>query len=388
MKSLKLVFLLALLMGLVAGQAFATTGAAIYCDENFEDDDPFTELNWPLLNNAQFPQQATIAVTQGYEVRADVIGSTKPMSGFTLAGVVDVNDTRFYTGTQSLSINKGGRVQSEGSTNLPVAKHAGFGVLQMALSVNPSGAGADAWDSYNATLATLRLKQTVVLADKLPTAGTNTNINFDVKLVGNGSDAVNVIAQHPTVTTETITIGTIGVGEGEWAMVTYLWNNRVTTPDQANDAPQPWVCYDVGSSGFDGRRIYIGPQPLRDLTPEENGFGLLQNWAQIETGMYIFCNSNAAGVTYVKDEINEFWGNIDGATANHINMTREEGWQLNANGTRVFVDDLYWDVNGHDNPQSPDSGVTWAGAARMQPFDNTGLAESPPLAVRIWHLYE
>jgi hypothetical protein len=408
MKRSRLVFFLTLAVSLMATTVFGA-GSAILLDEDFEDGVAFEELNWPLMDNARVPIiPGDIDLYQGYEVRAFDQASTGPMNppqvlskGFATVDFADagphngvmVTTERFFTGASSLRMmtnatTKTIRLQNPG--NFPLSIPNAWSVLQMALSVNKSSP-SEPWASPGTTFASIYFKEGI--DDNQAVDPPTVNINHKVELTVNSSTTIDIVSVAPIGGAKT-KIGSLEGGPGDWAMLTYLPSYLITTPGRGVTT-QVWRCFDLGNN-TSGRDIYIGPQPANPLSKSENTFLFTVNMPTVPTGMGIYCNSDAPGVFYNPTDIHAEWGNLNDAGNNHINRTILKGWeiQIHTPDMPLFIDDLYWDSEGHDDHTPGANGITLAAAARMQPF--TGIidpawdtTEARDLSVDdTWVLYE
>jgi hypothetical protein len=390
---MKLVFFLTCAVSVMASTVFGAAGA-ILVDEDFEDGTAFEDMNWPVFNEARAPQLDEVALWQGYEIRADVIGSTKPMVApvITPATGAYVTTDRFFTGAQSLCLASNSTTPSTSLVNPEVDPTYGasadrvwrpeiWAAFQVAVSMNASTT-ADPWPAPGTQVCRVRYK--------IDSGGVK---NFDVKFVTNSSTSVDIISVHPNGVDET-TIGEGTPGRGNWAMVSFILQasdiSTTTTdrPDRLTPITEPWVCHDIMNL-TEGRNIYIGPQPINPLHFSEAGYGELANYAQVLSGVGVYVNSDSPGVQYLPVDIDPTFG--DGSDD-------VDGFEILANSgdMDIYIDDLFWDVGAHDDPEWGANGLTLAQAARMQPF--TGVIdpawgpqfsiETPELAVRDWMFYE
>lgn len=418
MKSLKLVFFLTMAASLMSMTVFGA-GAAILLDEDFEDGVAFEELNWPLQDNARVPViPGDIDTYQGFEVRAYDQASTDPMTapvisgGTGAAGGAYTTTDRFFTGARALVLDVNPatptiRVANPGkSSNFPFNYPNAWSCLQMALSVNRSSA-LEPWPTFYPTeIAQIHMQETVNTSGALRNGGpdiytANTVINYDVKLLVNSSTTVDVVAEitrklgsDPVEVLKSATIGTLEGGKGDWAMLTFLGSYLMTTPGRGVTT-QPWICYDLGNNSS-GRDIYIGPQPVIPRQKSEANFLFPDSFYQVPSGVGIHLNSDAPSLWIGAKELQEEWGNILDAGSSDSNRTNVQTWYIEAKGGMVplYIDDLYWDIEGHDDPTPGANGMTLSAAARLQPF--TGIidpawdtTEARALAVSgPWILYE
>jgi len=425
MKRFRLVFFLTLAVSVMAMTAFGA-GSAILLDEDFEDGVAFEELNWPLLDNTRVPIiPGDIDLYQGYEVRAYDQASTGPMNppnvvasavgGFGTVAWPDagpdnpdpfapytgvgVTTDRFFTGTRSLRMvtnetTKTIRLQNPG--NFPLSIPNAWSVLQMALSINKSGtsnppAPPVTWPEPGTIAATIMFKEGI--DDNQNVDPPTINYSHKVQLIVNSSTTVDIVSVAPIGGAKT-KIGSLEGGPGDWAMLTFLGSYLITTPGRGVTT-QVWRCFDLGNS-TSGRDIYIGPQPAIPLAKTEGTFLFTPNMPTVKTGMGIYCNSDAPGVFYNRTEIHPEWGNLDDTGNNHLNRTILKGYEIQVHSPNfpLFIDDLYWDAEGHDDHTPGVNGITLAQAARMQPF--TGIidpawdtTEARDLSVDdTWVLYE
>ena len=423
MKSWKLVFLLTLAVSVMASTVFGAAGAIIV-DEDFEDDEIFTELNWPIfdiitLAQQRPPQPAELIAWQGYEVRADVLASTKPMDAPAINPVpsaVTLSTDRFFTGAQSLCLNSNSTTPS--STILSPGNQPGqspdiWGVFQVAVSVNLSTT-ANPWPAPGTVIGRIRWDTRVrtEVAEK-PHRENATYVDkfFDINLVVNSSTSIDVISVHPTDPLIETKIGSFEGGPGDWAMISLLQQGNVPDPqvDETATSGTPqlreWVCYDLREHTT-GRMVYIGPQPSLPYHASEQEFidlGL-DLYPRLMSGVHIFCNSDAPGVTYLPLEIHNSlddavwgaWGTATNTTDGVAHGTLLDGYEIRATSGEMdlYIDDLYYGVGGSDDPEDGANGITLATAARLQPF--TGIidptwgitTETPALSVREWAIYE
>ena len=313
MKSFKLVFFLTCAVSLMASTVFGAAGA-IMVDEDFEAGGAFTELNWPeeLLNEARPPQLDEIAIYQGYEVRADAIGSTHPMVApvITPASGAYVTTDRFFTGARSLCLASNSTtpstvLNSPALTNNEVWRPEFFASFQVAVSMNASTT-LNPWPAAGTQVARVRY-----------TVNSGGDKNFDVKFVVNSSTTIDIISVHPNGVDET-KVGEGQPGRGTWAMVSFVMQCEDITAADPPGTPSthPWVCYDL-MNYTEGRFIYIGPQPIVPLHPAEPGYGDLDNFAQVVSGVHVHVNSDAPSISYLPNDIDPTFGDASDDCASY-----------------------------------------------------------------------
>ena len=445
MKSWKLVFFLTLAVSLMASTGFGAAGSLLV-DEDFEDAEPFTELNWPIFDiitpaisgEPRTPIPAEVAAWQGYEVRADEKGSTKPMTrpyfdgtsfanpatGINLASASEVPNVsdRFFTGSDSLVIYSNSTTPSttvKSPGNPPGQSPEIWGTFQVAVSFDANDSDnvdptlRTPWPAVGTRVGRVRWKtrvRTEVAQKPWRPNASYVNKDFDVDFVVNSSTTIDIIAIAPTIPIEETKIGELKGGVGEWAVISILQQGFMEVPNEEDGITtgtptrREWVCYDMMDQ-TNGRNVYIGPQPYAAWHFSEGEFtsSELAHYPRLTSGVHIFCNSDTPAVSYLPLEIHNgiddaIWGawgtGADPAASAHGTLI--DGYEISATSgeANMYIDDLYLGVGASDNPRAGDNGLTLATAARLQPF--TGVidptwgvtVETPQLAVRDWAIYE
>jgi hypothetical protein len=325
---------------------------------------------------------------------------------------VNVTTDRFFTGAQSLCLNSNSTTPSSSIAtpgNQPGQSPVQWSSFQVAVSVNQSTA-ATPWPAPGTEVAKITWKTRIrtQVAEK-PHRKNATYVNkwFDVKFVTNSSTSIDVIVVAPLQAgPEETKIGTLEGGRGDWAMVSLIQgtdtepivlegDDQVTT-----DTPilHQWIAYDLGNHSA-GRFVYIGPQPGMPFNHNEPGFidpAHQGFYPDLLSGVHIFLNSDAPALSYLPNEIYD--GLVEDGAYGSLHGMLMDGYLIAANSGEmdVYVDELWYSVGGHDDPNDGANGISLAQAARMQPF--TGIVdpswpglntiETPRLSARGWNIYE